>query len=198
VNKTLGWLSWLNPIGEWFQLVFVKIGVLYIPGNTYFIILFNVLIAVLMSLLTRALIDVDKISRHQKEIKEHNANKKKAMDKADKKLWQKVQRREDYIKKIQSEMMIQQMKPMLVWFVPITMIFFLMRTAFLNIPIAWMPFRFPEIWIIINNLKYYQNLTWMGFTGWYFLTSVSLGQFVRRFMGASPTASRGMSPLGTT
>jgi uncharacterized membrane protein (DUF106 family) len=186
----LGWLSWLNPIGEWFQLVFSKIGVLYSPGSTYFIILFNVLIAVLMSLLTRALIDVDKISRHQKEIKEHNNNKKKAMDTADKKLWQKVQRREEYIKKIQSEMMIQQMKPMLVWFVPITMIFFLMRTAFLNIPVAWMPFKFPEIWIIISNLKYLERgatLTWMGFTGWYFLTSVGLGNFVRRFMGASPT-----------
>ncbi len=198
MNSTLGWLSWLNPVGEWFQLVFAKIGILYIPGNTYFIILFNILIAVLMSLLTRALIDVDKISRHQKEIKEHNANKKKAMDSADKKLWQKVQRREDYIKKIQSEMMIQQMKPMLVWFVPITMIFFLMRTAFLNIPIAWMPFKFPEIWIIISNLKYYENLTWMGFTGWYFLTSIGFGQFVRRFMGASPTSTRSLSPLTTT
>jgi len=189
----LGWLSWLNPIGEWFQLIFSKIGVLYVPGSTYFIILFNVLIAILMSLLTRALVNVDKISRHQKEIKIHNQNKKKAMEIADKKLWQKVQRREDYIKKIQSEMMIQQMKPMLVYFIPITMIFFLMRTAFLNIPVAWMPFRFPEIWIIISNLKYYEGLTYMGFTGWYFLTSIGLGNYVRRFMGASPSATR-MTP----
>jgi uncharacterized membrane protein (DUF106 family) len=191
----LGWLSWLNPVGEWFSQIFNTIGVLNIPGSTYFIILFNILIAVLMSLLTKAIIDVDKISRHQKEIKVHNDNKKKAMDTADKKLWQKVQRREEYIKKIQSEMMIQQMKPMLVWFVPITMIFFLMRTAFINIPIAWMPFRFPEIWIIIQNLKYYENLTWMGFTGWYFLTSVGLGNYVRRFMGASPQ-STGAPTLG--
>jgi len=189
----LGWLSWLNPIGEWFQLIFSKIGVLYVPGSTYFIILFNVIIAILMSLLTRALINVDKISRHQKEIKIHNQNKKKAMEVADKKLWQKVQRREEYIKKIQSEMMIQQMKPMLVYFIPITMIFFLMRTAFLNIPVAWMPFRFPEIWIIISNLKYYEGLTYMGFTGWYFLTSIGLGNYVRRFMGASPSATR-MTP----
>ncbi|MHA1212168.1 MAG: EMC3/TMCO1 family protein [Candidatus Heimdallarchaeota archaeon] len=189
----MGWLSWLNPIGEWFQLIFSKIGVLYVPGSTYFIILFNVLIAILMSLLTRALVNVDKISRHQKEIKIHNQNKKKAMEIADKKLWQKVQRREDYIKKIQSEMMIQQMKPMLVYFIPITMIFFLMRTAFLNIPVAWMPFRFPEIWIIISNLKYYEGLTYMGFTGWYFLTSIGLGNYVRRFMGASPSATR-MTP----
>ncbi len=189
----MGWLSWLNPVGEWFQLIFSKIGVLYVPGSTYFIILFNIIIAVLMSLLTRALVNVDKISRHQKEIKIHNQDKKRAMDTADKKLWQKVQRREEYIKKIQSEMMIQQMKPMLVYFVPITFIFFLMRTAFLNIPVAWMPFRFPEIWIIISNLKYYENLTWMGFTGWYFLTSISLGNYVRRFMGASPSATR-MSP----
>jgi len=189
----LGWLSWLNPIGEWFQLIFSKIGVLYVPGSTYFIILFNVLIAILMSLLTRALVNVDKISRHQKEIKIHNQNKKKAMEIADKKLWQKVQRREEYIKKIQSEMMIQQMKPMLVYFIPITMIFFLMRTAFLNIPVAWMPFRFPEIWIIISNLKYYEGLTYMGFTGWYFLTSIGLGNYVRRFMGASPSATR-MTP----
>ncbi|MHA1220202.1 MAG: EMC3/TMCO1 family protein [Candidatus Heimdallarchaeota archaeon] len=189
----MGWLSWLNPIGEWFQLIFSKIGVLYVPGSTYFIILFNVIIAILMSLLTRALINVDKISRHQKEIKIHNQNKKKAMEVADKKLWQKVQRREEYIKKIQSEMMIQQMKPMLVYFIPITMIFFLMRTAFLNIPVAWMPFRFPEIWIIISNLKYYEGLTYMGFTGWYFLTSIGLGNYVRRFMGASPSATR-MTP----
>ena len=92
-------------------------------------------IAVLMSLLTRVLVDVNKISRHQKEIKIHNENKKKAMDTADKKLWQKVQRREEYIKKIQSEMMIQQMKPMLVWFIPITVIFFLIlyQSQFNNI-----------------------------------------------------------------
>ena len=192
----MGWLSWLVPIGEWFSQIFNSIGVLNIPGSTYFIILFNILIAVLMSLLTKTLINVEKISRHQKEIKVHNDNKKKAMDTADKKLWQKVQRREEYIKKIQSEMMIQQMKPMLVWFIPITMIFFLMRSAFINIPIAWMPFRFPEIWIIIQNLKYYGNLTWMGFTGWYFLTSVGLGNFVRRFMGASPQSTGGSSLMG--
>ncbi len=191
----MGWLSWLNPVGEWFSQIFNTIGVLNIPGSTYFIILFNIIIAVLMSLLTKALIDVEKISRHQKEIKVHNENKKKAMDTADKKLWQKVQRREEYIKKIQSEMMIQQMKPMLVWFIPITMIFFLMRTAFINIPVAWMPFKFPEIWIIIQNLKYYENLTWMGFTGWYFLTSIGLGNYVRRFMGASPQ-STGAPALG--
>ena len=146
-----------------------------------------------MSLLTKALVNVDKISRHQKEIKVHNENKKKAMESADKKLWQKVQRREEYIKKIQSEMMIQQMKPMLVWFIPITVIFFLMRSAFVNIPIAWMPFRFPEIPIIIQNVRYLGNLTWMGFTGWYFLTSIGLGNYVRRFMGASPNAQRATS-----
>jgi len=187
----LGWLSWLDPVGIWFQAIFYKMGVLYIPGSTYFIILFNIIIAVLMSLLTRALVDIDKISRHQREIKVHNENKKRAMETADKKLWQKVQRREEYIKKIQSEMMIQQMKPMLVWFIPITIIFFLMRSAFLNIPVAWMPFRFPEIWIIISNLKYLDHLTWMGFTGWYFLTSIGLGNYVRRFMGATPSATRG-------
>jgi len=186
----LGWLSWLNPVGIWFRAVFEVMNVLHIPGSTYFIILFNVLIAVLMSLLTKALVDVETISRHQKEIKVHNDNKKKAMDTADKKLWQKVQRREDYIKKIQSEMMLKNMRPMLVYFVPITIIFFLMRSAFVNVPIAWMPFRFPEIPIIIQNLKYLGNLTWMGFTGWYFLTSIGLGNYVRRFMGATPSAQR--------
>ena len=186
----MGWLSFLDPVGAWFNTIFDAIGVLYAPGSTYFIILFNIIIAVLMSLLTKALVNVDKISRHQKEIKVHNENKKKAMESADKKLWQKVQRREEYIKKIQSEMMIQQMKPMLVWFIPITVIFFLMRSAFVNIPIAWMPFRFPEIPIIIQNVRYLGNLTWMGFTGWYFLTSIGLGNYVRRFMGASPNAQR--------
>lgn len=186
----MGWLSFLDPIGAWFSFIFEAIGILYTPGSTYFIILFNILIAVLMSLLTKALVDVEKISRNQKEIKVHNENKKKAMDSADKKLWQKVQRREDYIKKIQSEMMIQNMKPMLVWFVPITVIFFLMRSAFVNIPIAWMPFKFPAIPLLIPNVQYYGNLTWMGFTGWYFLTSIGLGNFVRRFMGATPSAQR--------
>lgn len=186
----MGWLSFLDPIGAWFNFIFEAVGILYAPGSTYFIILFNVLIAVLMSLLTKALVDVEKISRHQKEIKVHNENKKKAMESADKKLWQKVQRREDYIKKIQSEMMIQNMKPMLVWFVPITIIFFLMRSAFLNIPIAWMPFKFPSIPLLIQNVRYLDNLTWMGFTGWYFLTSIGLGNFVRRFMGATPSAQR--------
>ena len=186
----MGLLSFLDPVGEWFNMIFDAIGVLYPPGSTYFIIAFNIIIAVLMSLLTKALVDVEKISRHQKEIKIHNENKKKAMDTADKKLWQKVQRREDYIKKIQSEMMIQQMKPMLVWFIPITVIFFLMRSAFVNIPIAWMPFRFPRIPLIVTNPRYLGNLTWMGFTGWYFLTSIGLGNYVRRFMGASPSAQR--------
>jgi len=190
----LGWLSFLDPVGAWFSSIFAAIGVLYPPGSTYFIIAFNIIIAVLMSLLTRALVDVSKISRHQKEIKIHNENKKKAMDTADKKLWQKVQRREDYIKKIQSEMMIQQMKPMLVWFIPITVIFFLMRSAFINIPIAWMPFKFPKIPLLIPIVRYLGNLTWMGFTGWYFLTSIGLGNYVRRFMGASPSATR-VSPI---
>lgn len=190
----MGWLSFLDPVGAWFNSIFAAIGVLYPPGSTYFIIAFNIIIAVLMSLLTRALVDVSKISRHQKEIKIHNENKKKAMDTADKKLWQKVQRREEYIKKIQSEMMIQQMKPMLVWFIPITVIFFLMRSAFVNIPIAWMPFKFPKIPLLIPNVRYLGNLTWMGFTGWYFLTSIGLGNYVRRFMGASPSATR-VSPI---
>ncbi len=189
----MGWLSFLDPVGAWFSFIFEAIGILYAPGSTYFIILFNILMAVLMSLLTKALVNVEKISRNQKEIKIHNENKKKAMDSADKKLWQKVQRREEYIKKIQSEMMIQNMKPMLVWFVPVTIIFFLMRSAFVNIPIAWMPFNFPSIPLIIPNVRYLGNLTWMGFTGWYFLTSIGLGNFVRRFMGATPSAQRAIA-----
>ena len=189
----MGLLSFLDPVGAWFSYIFEAIGILYAPGSTYFIILFNVLIAVLMSLLTKALVDVKKISRHQKEIKVHNDKKKLAMESANKKLWQQVQRREDYIKKIQSEMMIQNMKPMLVWFIPITVIFFLMRSAFVNIPIAWMPFRFPKIPLLIPNVRYLGNLTWMGFTGWYFLTSIGLGNFVRRFMGATPSAQRSIA-----
>lgn len=184
----MGWLSFLDPIGFWLRGVFESMGILYTPGSAYFIIFFNILIAVLISLLTRTLMDIDKISRHQKEIKEHQQNKKKAMETADKKLWQKVQRREEYIKKIQSEMMVQQMKPMLVYFVPMIIIFFLMRSAFVNIPVAWMPFKFPEIPIIIRNVKYLDGLTWMGFTGWYFLTSIALGNYVRRFMKATPRA----------
>jgi uncharacterized membrane protein (DUF106 family) len=188
----MGWLSWLDPVGFWLGDIFEQIGVLYHPGSTYFIILFNIVIAVLMSLLTKALIDVEKISRHQKEIKIHNQNKKKAMETADKKLWQKVQRREEYIKKLQSEMLLQNMKPMLAYFVPITIIFFLMRSAYVNVPIAWIPFKFPRIPLLIQTVRYLGNLTWTGFTGWYFLTSIGLGQFIRRFMGASPTSTGAM------
>ncbi|MEA2071816.1 MAG: EMC3/TMCO1 family protein, partial [Asgard group archaeon] len=84
--------------------------------------------------------------------------------------------------------------PMLVYFIPITIIFFLMRSAFVNIPVAWMPFKFPEIPLIIRNVKYLENLTWMGFTGWYFLTSIGLGKYVRQFLGATPSAQAATTP----
>ena len=137
-----------------------------------------------------------------KKISEWNQRRKQAMETADKKLWLRVKRDEERIKKLQSSMMMKRLKPTLVTFVPFLIIFAILRAAFHGHYYAWLPFNignFPWIgkpWFGQPNPNEPQGYSKAPFIVWYFITSYAFGGIISKLLGAMPSGATNVPKKG--
>jgi uncharacterized membrane protein (DUF106 family) len=188
-----GIVKWMTSI-EWNQR----------PQSAAVIAVTAVLVAIISTLITRLVTDVDALKESMQKVNEWNKRKKQAMQTADKKLWLSVKRDEERIKKMQSSMMFKRMKPMLFTTIPFLLIFAILRNAFPTVPnylsdvghyYAWLPFDLGEFPWIGNN-------AWLGsetfngktyskasFTIWYFISAFAFGSIISRIFGVTPSGA---------
>ena len=178
------WLSNHNAIGP--------------PGSMLFIVVVSLCLSLITATVTKVMIDVKKLRKNTKQIKEWNKQRAEAIKKADKKLFMKVKRKEKYIQRLQREMMGMQFKPMLVFMLPFIMIFFLLRAVFENNIVAHLPFRL-DLGIFTDPAGEKETLpgssrtiTGMHFIGWYIMSSFAFGSLIQKMLGAR----RGLGGLG--
>ena len=88
----------------------------------------SITISTLSALVTKKTVDLDAANKSFAEIKEHNRQKKIAMETADRKLWIQVQRKQEYIQGLQLETMFKRMRPMLFTMIPFILIFTILRS----------------------------------------------------------------------
>ena len=94
------WDNWFQGIVEWMT----GLGWNQRPTSAAVIAVTAVLVAILSTMITRLVTDVDALKESMQKVNEWNKRKKQAMQTADKKLWLSVKRDEERIKKMQSSM----------------------------------------------------------------------------------------------
>lgn len=181
------------------------------PGSMWFIVLLSVIISIMSVILTKLLIDTKEMERKQKQIKAHNEEKKKIIEIAkvdvdryhkSRKKWE---RRDVMLKKSQQGMAMARMKPTLITFLPMIIIFAILRGIYANDPVAATPMN-PLVYGLLewpigmgmsDESSWIGNAAWVNFTAWYFVCSLGTNTLLQRILGLQTQASGGMEQMFT-
>ena len=181
------------------------------PGSMWFILLLSLLISIVSVILTKLLIDTKEMDRKQKQIKAHNEEKKKIIELAKTdvdryhKARKKWERRDVMLKKTQQGMAMERMKPTLITFLPMIIIFAVLRGIYANYPVAATPMNplfyglleWPIGMGIADESSWIGNVAWLNFTAWYFICSLGINTLLQRILGLQTQASGGMEQMFT-
>lgn len=168
------------------------------PNNPMFgaivgVFIIATIIAFLITLANKLLVDQDRLQFLQKEMKEYQQKMMAAQKSGDPKALKEVQKRQAEFMDLQKEMMFNSFKPMIVTFVPIIVIFYWMAGS----PII------TQFYVQLPTFGYYVFLVpvfeWLagffypvgvetpfaaiGWLGWYILVSFSMSMVFRKFLG---------------
>ena len=178
------------------------------PGSLYFILLLSTIIAIASVILTKLLVDTAELERKQKQIKAHNEDKKKIIELAETdvdryhKQRKKWERKDIMLKKTQQGMSMQRMKPTLITFAPMLIIFWVLRGIYGNDPIAASPIN-PSLWGLLDFFigmglaGEEDGIAWLNFTAWYFVCSLGINTLLQRILKLQTQASGGMEQMFT-
>ncbi|MBY9005033.1 MAG: DUF106 domain-containing protein [Candidatus Lokiarchaeota archaeon] len=194
----------------------------YPPGSMIFILLLAVVTALISTGLSKWLTDTNELQRKQVAQKAHDEEKAKIIDLAEidpekyRKFRKRWERKDEMFKQAKQRMSLQRLKPSCITFVPMIVIFSVVRGIFENNPIALSPMNANDVPLIGSMLAAFTNTPypwtelvygiakiipitygWINFTGWYFLCSFGINTLVQRFFGLQTQASGGqMAGLG--
>ncbi|MHA1804028.1 MAG: EMC3/TMCO1 family protein [Promethearchaeota archaeon] len=192
----------------------------YPPGSMIFTLLLSLVTALISTLLTKLLVDTKEIERKQKQIKEHNEEKEKIIKLAEidperyrkkRKRWEK---KDEMMKQLQQSMAMSRLKPTLIIFIPMIIIFSILNATFGRDPIACPPMNPWDVPLINNFAMAYtetvvewtarvygtpiqisQRYGWINFTAWYFLCSLGINTLIQRILKLQTQASGGMDQM---
>lgn len=189
------------------------------PGSMFFILLLSAAIALVSAGLTKWLVDTDELERKQRQIKAHEEKKEQIIELADKdihkyqKLRKRWERKDEMLKKTQQSIAMQRLKPTCITFLPMIILFGIIRGLFGNSPVALTPMNANDIPLIGGILQATGNAEawtalfygstktieindgWINFTAWYFLCSLGINTLVQRLFGLQTQASGGMEQM---
>lgn len=161
--------------------------VAHLPYSTPFVALVSVLLALISTWATRRFTNVEQMNTDMAEVKEWQAELSEARRTMDPVLLQKVTEKQGRIMTIQGRMMSARMKPMCIFYIPFIIIFGILNAVYGASPVAVLPFNpqdalgFLDGWI--GTSTGVSGGFGLYFWGWYFLASLSIGNFVRRYGG---------------
>jgi len=190
------------------------------PGSMIFILLMASLTALITTGITKRLIDIDEINRKQVISKAHDEEKAKIIELAEtdperyNKLRKRWERLDSMLKQSQQKMALRRMLPSCITFLPMIILFTLVRGVFENNPVALSPMNANDVAFIGNMmagttgteypwtaLVYGVARTigleagWINFTAWYFLCSFGVNTLVQRVFKLQTQASGGMEQM---
>ena len=167
----------------------------YPPGSMFFILLLSIGVALISALLTKWLTNPKELAAKQQKIKEHQDRKKeieKLKDTNPKKYIKEMtkwKRQDAAIQKMQQKMSLQRLKPTCVTFVPMLIIFYVLRGFYGTGPVAippMNPWNLPMVgkmmWGFVPG-KIGPEMGMINFTTWYFLCSFATNTIIQKLMG---------------
>lgn len=159
------------------------------PALTVLIIAF--LVSLISTIANKYLVDHDRNNKIQKEIKEFNNQLMVAQQNADTQKLEKLQGEQANMLKLQSEMMMNSIKPLLVTYIPIILMFFWMKTSVIQNMVIVLPK--PLYWIILTPLWHFIGGIFygggavipyaIGWLLWYMICTFGTGQILRKLFG---------------
>jgi len=170
------------------------------PGSMFFVLFVSLTTALISTGLTKLLVDTEEINRKQKLIKAHEEEKQKIVDMAEtdperyRKARKRYERKDAMLKKTQQKMAMQRLKPTCVTFLPMIIIFSLIRMIFDSNPVALSPMHANDVPLIGSYIKAGRTV-WINFTAWYFLCSLGINTMVQRLLKLQTQASGGMGGM---
>lgn len=105
------------------------------PLSSIFILFVAFFVSFASTLVSRKMIDIDKLKRLTRETKKHQKLRIQMLKTADSKLKLKYERNADRMRKVQSELTMMNMKPLLVMFIPM-ILFFIVLSGFFNFSVS--------------------------------------------------------------
>ena len=117
------------------------------PDSMWFILLLSTIVAIASALLTKLLVDTKELQRKQVQIKSHQDEKKKVIEMAEidvekyHKMRKKWERRDAILKKTQQGMAMQRLKPTCITFLPMIIIFAILRGLYGETPVVATPMK---------------------------------------------------------
>jgi len=193
----------------------------YPPGSMIFIILMATTTALISTGLTKWLVDTGEINRKQVIKKAHDEEKSKIIDLAEtdpekyRKLRKRWERLDSMIKQSQQKMSLKRMLPSCITFVPMIVIFSVVRGLFgESNPVALSPMNGNDLPLIGTMMAGWTsdspewtafvygyiktigvNAGWINFTAWYFLCSFGINTTVQRLLKLQTQAQGGMEQM---
>ncbi|MHA2223888.1 MAG: EMC3/TMCO1 family protein [Candidatus Hodarchaeales archaeon] len=174
------------------------------PLSSIFILVISFLVSLMSTLVSRKMIDIDKLQRLTRESKKYNKMKTEMLKTADKKLKLKYERNADRMKKVQSELSMMNMKPLLIMFLPMIIFFGIFSSMFSftieniaqiptftqgNLP-AVIPIALPEAIILpIGRNAFVEGWGFVfvpNYVWWYFGGSIAFSSILRKISGLQP------------
>ena len=150
------------------------------PYATIFILCLAVAISLINALLNRRFIDIEQLRRMQKEFKEWKREFSEAQKSGDVQKLEKLKRKQSKIMRMQSQIMQQQLKAMVIFLIPILVVFWLLRGFYPpGHAVAYIPLQLP----FISWLDEARGLYAIGFIGWYLLCAIGVGMPLLRALG---------------
>jgi len=135
----------------------------YPPNSAIFIFILSAVLSVLISALNRMILDIEKLRRYEEKIRKWQQMYFKARKTGDKKLLLKAERQSKYIQRLQSKVTSERFKPMLIYLVPFTLLFWILNSIYKKSIVVFLPIALP--WLG-NQLTFF----W-----WYLLCNFAVG-----------------------
>lgn len=174
------------------------------PFSSVFILIVAFLVSLTSTLVSRKMIDVDKLKRLTRETKKYQKLRMEMIKTADSKLKLKYERNADRMRKVQSELTMMNMKPLMIMFLPM-ILFFIVLSGFFrftvtdgvyvqgNIP-AVIPFALPESFPFprlfdlgkMADVPGWGHVFIPNYIWWYFGGSLAFGSIFRKVAGLQP------------
>ena len=141
---------------------------------TLLVLLISLLFSLLVTLLTRRMVDWEKMKRIRREVAAWQAELREAQKKKDLKKVHKMMAEQGRILSLQGEMMRESFRPTLVYLFPWLLLWALLSRLYLGWVMAWLPFSLP--------LPFFGEWSSCGFVGWLFITYFAFSHLWRRIL----------------
>ena len=159
------------------------------PALTILVIAF--IVSLLSNIANRYLVNQERVSEIQNKVKSYNDKLREAQqNKNDEKLLE-LQDKQPDILKLQSEMMMNTFKPLIVTYLPIILMFSWMQSSAVNSTVVILPqfvywLTLTPLWQYIGSIFYGGHATiafGIGWLLWYMICSFGFNQVLKKYLG---------------